>query len=201
MENWSLAQTSAPSIEPLTTADAKHHARVDAGADDAYVAQLVKVARRYVERITGRQLITATYELRMDRFYEVILLPRPPVQSVTSVKYIDTEGNSATVSSDEYDTDLKSEPARITEAWGEVWPATRSVVNAVTVTYDAGYGDNASDVPGDLIHAMKLLVGHWYEYREQTIAGAVSRQIPVGVEALCRNYSVTNYGSVYPGVD
>ena len=199
MRDWSLTQTSGPSIEPVTTAEAKHHSRVDAGADDAYVAGLIKAARERVEQITGRQLITATYELRMHGFYNPILLPRPPLQDVTKIEYVDTGGSTQTVSAGIYDVDSHSNPARVHLAYAQSWPSYRSVPNAVTVTYDAGYGDAASDVPSELRHAIKMLVGHWYENREQTIAGTIARPVPMGVPEVCRGYSVTNYGWAYPG--
>ena len=201
MEHWSIEQTTAPTTEPVSVADAMHHCRVDTDTENTYIGTLVKAARRHVESVTGRQLITATWKLYMDRFYDIILLPRPPLQSVSSVGYTDTSGSSETVATSKYDADTKSAPARLTEAWGESWPTPRLEANAVTITYDAGYGNSASDVPEDLIHAIKLLVGHFYENREQTIVGAVARNVPRAVDALLAPYKVSQYGSVYPGVD
>lgn len=200
MGNWSLEQTSAPSEQPVSISDAKHHCRIETSADDSYMSGLIKAATQRVQQMTGRQLVTATWKLRMDRWYEVILLPRPPVQSVTSIEYTDTSGTTQTVDSGSYDADTHSEPARITEAWGETWPTAQNEINAVTVTYDAGYG-TADDVPETLKQAMYLLIGHYYENREQTVVGAVSREIPRGVRDLCRPHSVSNYGDVYPGSD
>jgi len=201
VSNWALTQTAAPATEPVSISEAKKHCRVDYVADDSYINDLVAVARRRVESMTGRQLVTATYELRMDEWYEMILLPRPPVQSVTKIEYVDGDGTTTTVSSGTYNTDTDSETGRITEAHGEAWPTARDVVNAVTVTYDAGYGGSASDVPADIRHAMKLLIGHYYEQREQVTVRGVPREIPRGVSALLSPYKVTDYGDVYPGVN
>ena len=137
----------------------------------------------------------------MDRFYDVILLPRPPIQSVTSIEYIDSSGATVTLDSEEYRVDTNSEPARITEAWGKSWPAVRDVINSVIITSDAGYGDNASDVPDDLRHAIKLMLGHLYENREQVTVEGVPRDIPRGLQALISPYSVSVYGDIYPGYD
>ena len=53
------------------------------------------------------------------------------------------------------------------------------------MTYTAGFGAASSDVPPNVIHAVKLLVGHFYENREATaaIAGAFVA-LPFAVDAL-----------------
>lgn len=199
MGNWALTQTAVPSSEPVTVTEAKQHARIDTDSDDIYVSSLVTAARSHVETLCSRQLITATYELRMDKFYDVLLLPRPPLQSVTSIEYVDTTGSTVTLNTSKYKVDSSTAPARITPAWGETWPTARDEINAVTITYDAGYGDNASDVPADLIHAIKLMLGHLYENREQVTVEGVPRDVPRGVQALVNPYDVGNYGDIYPG--
>jgi uncharacterized phiE125 gp8 family phage protein len=56
--------------------------------------------------------------------------------------------------------------------------------DAVTVTYVAGYG-NASDCPQLAQHAIRMLVGHWYENRESATVGAEVREVPMAVTRLC----------------
>lgn len=179
-----LKLTSAPSVEPLSLSDAKTHCRVDTTDDDTYITALITVARKYVERRTKRALITQTWEYVMDDFPAHFDVPLPPLQSVTSITYTDTNGDSQTLASSYYTVDTYSEPARIVEAVGKDWPSTYDDVNVVKVTFVAGYGDAASDVDVDLIHAIKMLVAHWYEFREPvTDVGSVNN-IPYSVEAL-----------------
>jgi uncharacterized phiE125 gp8 family phage protein len=93
-----------------------------------------------VERDAQRALVRQTWKLYMDEFpCEEIELRTPPVISVTTVTYIDTDGDSQTYSSSNYTTDLKSSPARIFPAEGTYWPSTDCQPNAVTVTFVAGY--------------------------------------------------------------
>ena len=89
VSHYSLTCTSGPAAEPLTTAEAKAHLRVetDFTADDTLIDAMVTSARTYVEQYTGRQLITATWVLRMDAFPAVIEVPRPNLLTVTSVVY------------------------------------------------------------------------------------------------------------------
>lgn len=189
----SIAITSQPSVEPLTTAEAKSHLRVDISDDDTLIDAYVKAARLLVERMTNRQLVTATYRLRMDHFwdsryaknYEEIILPRSPLQSVSSITYLDVDGTSQTLASSVYTVHADDLPGRITLNDGEVWPTTQNGTrNTVTITYIAGYGDAGSDVPETLRSAIRLLVGHMYENREGVVVGMTANEVPFAVKSL-----------------
>ncbi len=130
----------APAVEPVTLAEAKLHLRVDHSDEDALISSLISAARRYAETFTGRQIITATWELTLDAFPWIIEPPHPLLQSITSIVYVDVDGVSQTLDASIYQVDITSTPGRVKPAFGEVWPGTRSQFNAVTVTYVAGYG-------------------------------------------------------------
>ena len=91
-----------------------------------------------------------------------------------SVVYIDTDGATQTVSSSVYDVDIDQEPGRLRLAYSESWPSDRrSTPNSVIIRFVAGYGD-ADAVPETIKAAIKLLVGHLYEHRVQTILADVA---------------------------
>lgn len=92
-----------------------------------------------VETDSQRSLMPQTWVLKMDELPDVIELRRPPILTVASVAYLDTAGDSQTLSSSLYDTDLTGEPGRILPAEGTCWPSTDCKPNAVTVTFTAGY--------------------------------------------------------------
>jgi len=94
--------------------------------------------------------------------------PLPPLQSVTSIKYLDTAGDEQTLDSAAYRVDIYSHPARITPAYGYTWPALRDVINAITIEFVTGYGDEVTDVPEDLRHAIRLLAAHYFDERSAT---------------------------------
>jgi len=144
---------------------------------------LLGAARRYAETFTRRQLITATLKLVLDKFPKVIYVPRPPLISVTPIEYVDAAGATKTLSEASYAVDIRSEPGRIVEAYGVSWPTTRDMINAVTVTYQAGYGA-ASAVPASLKTAIKMLAAHWYEHREAVTDGRAPVEVPMAVESL-----------------
>jgi len=143
----SLNQTSPPSYEPITLEEAKRHLRVTHNDDDTLIGALIAAARDKAQTIQDRQLVTATWVLKMDAFPsgDEIRVPLPPLQSVTSITYTDTDGVSQTMSSGDYDVDTASEPGRIALSYGASWPSTRTEIDAVTVTYVAGYADQQQE--------------------------------------------------------
>lgn len=184
-----LTLVTAPTVEPLTVAEARQHLRVDGNDQDDVIARLVAAARRRCEAFTRRAFVTQTWDLTLDAFpCWTIDLPRPPLQSVTHVKYLDTSGVQQTLSAALYTVDTKSEWARITPAYGQSWPSTRDQVNAVEVRFVAGFGQ-PSTVPDDIKAAMLLMVGHLYEHREE-VADLQTYRVPVAVEALLGHHQV-----------
>jgi len=192
----SFVVVTAPAEEPITLSEAKAHLRVDDSSSDALITSLIVAAREYAEKYTNRALITQTLRAYYDSFYDqnpdgVLRLPRPVLQSVTSVKYIDTNGTEQTVSSSLYKVDVASVPARVVPVFGEVWPSARYEINAVYVEYVAGYG-LADVVPQDIKQAMFLHIGHMFENREQTTPVAIS-EVPMAYLALMSTYRVWGF--------
>jgi len=185
-----LAQVTAPSEEPLTLAELKTHLRVDTTDDDTYISGLGQSAREWCEGFCNRQFVTATWDWSIDRFQNELLLPKPELQSVGSIKYIDSDGATQTVSSSIYDVDIDQQPGRVRLAYGKSWPDDRRATpNCVIIRFDAGYG-GASAVPETIKAAMKLLVGHLYEHREAVTLGHLSRSLQYGLERLLYPYKM-----------
>lgn len=181
-----LKQTVAPGVEPLSVADAKRQASTDTDALDTDVALWIQAARFDAEMETGRQLIDATWVWKLDWFpvADVFEVPRPPLSSVTSIQYIDIAGDTQTLSTDVYELDTFSEPGRIALKPNQSWPDTEARINAVTITFVAGYGDEATDVPPNFIEAIRMQVAHFSEHRESVSEVQQLREMPFGVKRL-----------------
>lgn len=95
-----------------------------------------------------------------------IFLPLPPLQTVDSIKYYDTDGVLQTLASSAYLVDSVSEPARITPAPDTSWPTTQNRANAIEVTFTCGYGA-AVAVPKGIKHWMLIRIGSIYAHREE----------------------------------
>lgn len=146
--------------------------------EDTQITEWIILARRNVEALSNYALITQTWELYMDYFprCDIIEMPHPPLQSVTSIKYYETDGTENTFSNTLYQVDADSIKGRIGLNDGEVWPSeTLRTLNGVIIRYIAGFGDDETDVPSEYRQAILFLVGHYYENREAT---AVSRMLP-----------------------
>lgn len=171
----------------VSTEAAKTFCRIDGSDDDAAVAELVASASELVSSWLGRSLLSQTWRLSIDRFADEILLPRGPVQSVSSIKYSDIDGVEQTLDPAIYTDDLASDPQRILRDVDAAWPAVQRAPNAVRIEYVAGY----STVPAGVALAIKLLVSDWFDNRGTFAIGSVG-ELPHRVEdLLCNHRSFT----------
>lgn len=176
-----------PAVEPLTTADAKAHLRVDSSTEDTLIASYVAAARIYYEQAIWRALVTQTWAMRLEQWPdgECMVLPKPPLQSVTSIVYTDSDGNTHTMPTSDYVV-YAQDPGRLWLAYGASWPtATLRPGPSIVITFVAGHGV-AADVPEIDKQAIRLLLGHFYENRESVIAvpGISLAQLPMAVQSI-----------------
>lgn len=176
-----LSLSVAPAEEPVTLTEAKVHLRVgeDVGEEDALIAGHITAARVEAERILGRSLVSQSWEGKMDSFPDddALTLPMAPLRSVTSIKYVDTDGVEQTVSSADYTVDTSGVVGRVYLNYGKSWPGIRSEYNAVRVVFVAGYGD-AGSVPEDVRSWILLRVADRYEHRESIVVGTIATKLP-----------------------
>ncbi len=179
-----LKLITGPAAEPVTLTEAKSQCRVDGTTEDTFITALIVAAREAAEGVLQRALINQTWELVLDAWPagDRIELPRPPLSSVTSIKYTDIDAVEHTMSSSDYLVDTDSEPGKIVLKWSASWPSvTLREAAAIRVRFVAGYGSAAAAVPAKVKQAIQLLVGHYYENREGITSGAIPQQLPLGV--------------------
>ena len=189
---------TAPAIEPITLTEVKEHLRIDSSntSEDDFINTLIAAATVYYQSRSWRHLITATYKQYLEDFPAVGMeLRKPPLQSVTSIKYEDINGVEQTLSSSVYQVDSKSEVGRIVLADGESFPDTDEVINAVTIEYKAGYGDAASDVPALVKSVLKLIVAHLFENRDMVTKMGTPAQVPFpeAIDMLINQHSIRSF--------
>ena len=191
-ERLVAALATPPAVEPVTVADAKGHLRITHDDENGYIEGLIEAARAHVEEMTGRALITQSWVLTLDEFPAdgVVKLPRPPVQSVTAVRYVDSDGATQVVPAADYALHAAEDPATVSLAYSKPWPTARDQRGAVEVEYVAGYGNTGADVPPNLLHAIKLLVAQMYAFREPEISGTIVSKVGHTVDALIGPYRV-----------
>lgn len=190
----SIETVTEPASEPITTAEAKSHLRIEWSEEDTYIDTLIAAAREYVETYCDIALLTQTLRLTLDGFpssdLEPIFLPKPPVQSITSIKYYDTGNVLQTWSlnspqeyqddiSDDSPTTPKRRPTRIMPGYGYQWPDVYpTTFDAVEIEYITGWR-TAGEIPDRIKHAVKIMVSDWYHNRDDTVVTLSSpRRMP-----------------------
>lgn len=164
-----------------------------------------------------RAVLTATYKMSLPGFQRqevysssvtggpatrwvatpVIELPRPPLQSIASVKYL-SSGSQVTLSPSSY-TVTTDGFGKLYLAAGSTWPTgVDTNPGAVEVEFVAGYGD-AEDVKKrarGVVQAMKLLASDSFRNREDTYveprAVEVNRRIINGIVRYAGRYQIKN---------
>jgi len=203
---YGLANSTAATSEPVTVEEARKQVELPAAytAHDAHLSRLIVAARQRAELVTGRALITSTWDLYLDMWPDYgscsILLPKPPLQSVTSITYVDGNGATQTWSSANYVVSTSREPGRVALAYGASYPSIRYQPDSIRVRYVAGYGV-ASAVPQAIKAAILLLVAHWFGNREDAVIGTISSELPTASRALLEQYTVGDEFVAYGGLE
>lgn len=187
-----LLQTTAPTVEPVTLAEAKSQLNLSTSAHDVKIGNdavgtgLIAAARAHVEGLTHRQLNTATWDWYLPCFPGVggFMVPWPILQTVGYIKYLDVAGDLQTLSTDVYQLDIYSQPGRIVLKHSQSWPSLRDDINAVQIRFVAGYGDAASDVPIALRQLILRLVAHLFEFPGVVDSMGKVTDTPAGFEGM-----------------
>jgi len=156
-----------PSAEAVTQAEAKAQLRLTTDDENLIVDRCITAAGNYVEGFTARSLVNRTNVWTMDSFplSTILDVPRPPLVSVTTLKYIDEAGDQQTWNASNYTLDTTSTPGRIATAYNVEWPSIRDVIDAVEITYVAGYGATADTVDDILRTCVLMYVVDLFEHR------------------------------------
>jgi len=204
-----LEVTTAPTGETLTEAEIRNFLRVD-DVNELAALQLLRVAaRRFFESYTGRSVLTQTLTLFIDNAHEMndpiyegfydkpdlnfyrnyIVLPSPPVQSVTHIKTYDDSDTATTLSATKYYVDKVREPARVILRTGETWPTALRVANAIEIKYVAGYGAAAA-VPQDIKVGMLMHMAYMYDQRGDMKNYQETINVPPMVKQLYQPFKI-----------
>lgn len=178
--------TTPPSGDVLSVADAKAHLRVTHAEEDGVIAALIATAVSHldgVRGVLGKALLVQSWTVTAES-WEGLVLRLGNVVSLDSVSYWPKDAEAAVT--------LPASAAVLRDwygvggglRWLEARPELAERPDAVSAVFTAGYGAQASDVPAAIVHALKLLVGHYYRNREASTGEARLEALPLGVAAL-----------------
>jgi hypothetical protein len=208
----------APLVEPVSLEAAKKFCVVsqEFTDDDETISDLITAGRQEAEKYTRRAFFNQTWLLSLDYFplfwsretvknitnssYPFdyffqgmsIGLPRPQTVSITSFNYRDNNGNTQSLTSDDYILDINAEPGRLIPAVNSFWPTT-SVYSpgSIQITYVAGtFGDGVEvdTCPKSVCTAIKVFTSHYYVNREG------DKPIPDAFFRLLDSVKFTSFG-------
>jgi len=162
--------------------------------DDPFLGVLIASARATAETRTRSVFVTQTLDYYLDQFPGWELhVPTPPLQSVSEITYVDSDGVTQTLAADQYAVDIESQPGRITPAYGLVWPVTRWQQNAVKVRFVAGYGASSA-VPDGIKQWMLLRIKHAYDQRDPVNVGNIVTEFPRSyIDGLLDPFTVPSF--------
>ena len=186
----SLKVDTAATTPVFTTAEAKAFLKVDVSDDDTIIDNLVAAATESCQIYTNQYFIDTVVTQYSDNWKEFYSLYKSPVDSITHVKYYDSDNVLQTLDSDLYILDDSSQPARIGLEINGTLPSLADRINAVEVKYPVGYGTASTDVPEGIRTAIILTVGNWYENRQTVITGRTATELPLSSQYLLDQYKI-----------
>lgn len=121
--------------------------------------------------------------------FGVVEIARPrPVSAVTKIETADAAGTFTTVPSSSYSVDLSDNLARVSLMPGASWPTPQISTGGIRVSYTAGFGDTAAEVPPELRLAVMTLVKFWFDTRDPMAASTVA-SLPNHLDAILGSWS------------
>jgi len=168
----------------ITLEEAKAYLRVDNESENALISAMIDAAEKHVELLTGRVLLTQTFELVYDEVSSSIEISKSPLQEVTKIEVISEAGVKTEVAKSIYDVDTAGTLGRVQLKAGCVWPSHRGFASFI-ITVKAGYGEAAA-VPSALKQAALAALAVIFASR-----GEMDREkINSAVAGLCWPYKV-----------
>lgn len=175
-----------PVSEPLSLVEAKEFLRIEHADDDAVIESLIVAARTHIETLTRSAMIAQTWRFIRDTWPDDgrVVLRRGPLLSVEDLRVFNGEGVASSLDPESFVVDRAAGVVA-----SPIWalPAPGRVVAGIEIDAVLGFGSDGDSVPADLLHAMRLLLAHWYEHRGLERESA---RLPAQVDALISSYRV-----------
>lgn len=168
----SLKRVSAPSSAPISLEDVKSHLAIAHSDEDSYLTSLINVATAYIDgpNAAGIALMPQLWRATYDRVPSSLSMRFGPVRAIVAIKVGDEAIQPATYSLD---------------ADTQILTMASPTTGTTKITFEAGY----DAVPEDLLHTIRMIVGHLYANRE-AVSTVAMHDVPMAVEATLNRYRV-----------
>lgn len=190
-----IERVTGPAIAPVTVLEANQHCRIDEAHENDLIEALIGAAVDFLDGdgALGRAMITQTWAQWVAQSPGDVRLLMGPFIALTSVEYYDAAGVLQVAPLADYQVWKTGDFVTIRPIDGASWPSAQVRPDAIKITYTAGFGPAASDVPQGIRHAILLMVAHWHQNRAASTTDRL-RDLPFAVNALIDRHRVGWYG-------
>lgn len=154
-----LTRVSGPAL-PVTKQEIIDQLR-QPNDEDRYIEALRAAAHDMVAELSGRTLGSETWDMAVSASSGDIILPRSPVQSLTSISFYDAAGVAQTATLSDFHLFKDTDKAIVRPKDGKSWPALQAREDAMTIRFVAGY----PALPDALRFAVRLCAESLYDHR------------------------------------
>lgn len=188
-------------VNILSVTDFKSEHRITYTAEDAKILDCIKEAYYRLDGPGGplnRAILTQTWVGVLDKFENWMEIPLPVLQSVSQIRYRDSDGAWQVLSTDVYAVDTYGLFGAVYLKNSQSWPVLYSEQSSVEFTFTAGWGTGAQVLTKayGIRKAMKLLAGHFFYNPTPTFVEPrlveVPRKIWFGLEYVLAPYQIKN---------
>jgi uncharacterized phiE125 gp8 family phage protein len=177
--------------DPISVEDAKTHLRVISRSDDAYIKTLIRAAREMCEAWTGQAFSMQSVRQYFDSWpYDgVFHLALSPLRSITSISYVNTEGETVDLDVDDFYVGAVG-PTKIKLKETQTIPSVNCYsFDPIVIEYVVGIDTTQEfeEIPALILQGIKEHVADMYVNRTAVnIArdGRIAIQIPGPIQRL-----------------
>ena len=161
-DNYRPILVTAPTTDAVTLAQAKKQVEIADSdtAHDEHLHELIDRARDEFEADCDLCILPQTWKVYADQLYDGMQLYKGPVQSITSIKYYDTNNVLQTLETSIYNFDAANRMIRL--QWNQLWPVATVRWDAFEITYLCGF----ATLPPMAVQAMLILIQDYFLGRE-----------------------------------
>lgn len=171
MLSWLVSDL--PAQEPISYEEVRDGLRIDGDDEFKFITEAAISAREYCEKYLNRAVVEQEVTANFDGFTQELVFWLPfgsGLLSVTSVTYIDTDGNEQVLDTNVYILEQGINPGGLYLLLGKSWPTTQCQRNAVKIIYRVGFClasevTTTNKIPRNIKSAIILLVGDLFNNR------------------------------------
>lgn len=161
-DNYRPILVTAPTTDAVTIEQAKKQCEIAESdtAHDEHLYQLIDRARDEFEADCDLCISSQTWKVFTDHIDDPMQLQKGPIQSITSIKYYDSNNALQTLDTSFYGFDVANRMIRL--KYNQLYPPATPRWDSWEITYLCGY----STVPPMAVQAMLILIEKYFLGRE-----------------------------------